>query len=1102
MRKTQRLTHFISRQILLITAFLMVASLAFSQVTTSGINGIVIDDKGVTLPGATVLAVHVPSGSNYYTITNSEGGFQMQGLRSGGPYKVTVSYVGYSSESYTDITLFLGKAFVIKATLKASTTELGGVTVVGSKSSEYGTEKTGAAVNITNQTINNVPTISRGLRDLTKLSPLANISGSGTSFAGANNRYNQFAIDGLVSNDVFGLAASGTNGGQTGIEPISLDAIEEFQINISPYDVRQGGFTGGGINAVTKSGTNTFHGSAYFFGNNQLLVSKNNPITGVKADYPDYQDFQGGFSVGGPIIKNKLFFFVNAEIDRRITPLAYAPDTTSTNVNLTEVNRVLDVLKRIAPSYDPGSFDEINNETNSNKFLVKLNYNISKNHKLSLRHSYTFGENIDNSRSAKALRFYNNGQYFPSTTNATGLELNSMFSNKYSNRLLVGYTRVRDDRDPLGSPFPTVLVNLGNSKTITLGSEYSSVANELRQDNISFTDDFNFYLGKHTITVGTHNELYKFYNIFVQNIYGNYAYKSLANFESIGTLNEIAPSYYAKSYSYDKTDDPSQNKGAADFSAMQLGLFGQDEFRVTKNILFTAGVRLDLPLFPDAPLNNAKFDSTYASRGFSTGTMPKTRVMISPRLGFNWDVVGNQSLIVRGGTGLFTGRVPFVWVSNQFTNNGQVIGTYSVGSTQSSANPITNPAGLKFNVDPYAQPFAEDLGKKSGRGAINVIDENFKFPQVFRTNLAVDKKLPWGILASLEGIFSKTYNNINFENINRIADTSFTFEGKDQRPRYSKGDPSKLKSGYNSAARIDANYDEIIYLKNTNEGYSYNVILSLQKQFENGFNALVSYTYGHSYDLNSGTSSVAYSNWRFVNQVDGLNDLKLSKSNFDLGSRVTALLSYSIEYMNKNMSTQVSLFYNGQSGQPLSYIYDGDLNNDAASNDLIYIPTDISEINLVPYTPAGSTTAVTAEMQWEALNAFIEGDKYLSKHRGEYAERNGARIPFQHNFDLRIQQEFKFKTGNMGNKIQVSLDFMNLGNLLNKEWGRQYYATNLQNTIIAYKGLEDTDPSNAFNFTNKPTFNYTGGSLVNGTAYSISDLSSRWRAQLGIRYIF
>jgi hypothetical protein len=389
---------------------------------------------------------------------------------------------------------------------------------------------------------------------------------------------------------------------------------------------------------------------------------------------------------------------------------------------------------------------------------------------------------------------------------------------------------------------------------------------------------------------------------------------------------------------------------------------------------------------------------------------------------------------------------------------------------------------LKFTADPYSQKLAEDLGKVAGRGAINVVDKNLKFPQVFRTNIAVDQKLPWDMVGTVEFVYSKTYNNANFIDLNRTVDPNFTFTGVDQRPRY-------------FTSRIDANYDEIIKFENTNKGYSYNVVIMLQKEFEKGFNAQVSYTYGKSTDLNSGTSSVAYSNWRYVNNVYGLNDLRLTRSNYDLGSRITGFVSYKKEYMKGLMSSQVSLFYNGQSGQPLSYIYNGDMNGDGTSNDMIYIPAQQSDINLIPIT---GTSPKSVDEQWTLLDAFIKGDKYLKKHRGQYAERNAARSPFQHQFDFRFLQEFKVKAGNSTNKIQLSFDILNVGNMLNKKWGHSAYASNQQFTLINYKGQTPTNN----NSSPTPTFTYDGSGQTNYNPYLLSDYNSRWRGQIGLRYIF
>jgi hypothetical protein len=1092
------------RLLLFVFIFLVGNQFLYSQgVTTGSIAGIVTDQKGEGLPGANIIAMHVPSGTEYGTSSRTDGRFVIPNARVGGPYKITTTFVGFDTNTTDEIFISLGNTTNTDVVLIESGTQL--TEVVVTSSTLFNSDRTGAASNINNRTIQSIPTITRGLRDFTKLSPLANTAGSGTSFAGSNNRYNQFSIDGLVNNDVFGLSSTGTNGGQTGVEPISLDAIEEFQINIAPYDVRQGGFTGGGINAITRSGSNKFQGSVYYFGNNENLVGKKNPNTGEKKKYPEYKDSQVGFRLGGPILKNKVFFFVNGEITRKNAPLAFAPGTSESNITLAEVNDVLTTLNSIAPEYDPGSYDGIDNETNSQKFLIKFDWNINSKHKLTVRHSYTYGENIDNTRNSNQLRFYNNGVYFPSTTNSTGIELNSVISDKFSNRFLLGLTTVRDDREPLGSPFPNTLINIGSGRTIQFGSENSSVANQLDQDNFTLTNDFSIFLGKHTFTIGTHNEFYKFYNLFLQNIFGNYAFNSLDNFKSQATDTPIAPTFYRIGYSFAEDDGPYQTGAAATFNAFQLGLYGQDEYQFSDKLKITAGLRIDLPIFPDKPAGNTAFNETYGAEG-KTGELPDTKILWSPRLGFNFDVKGDKSLQVRGGTGLFTGRVPFVWVSNQFTNNGELNGSYSVGSNASSGLPLTN--GITYNTDPFAQPLpgkAPIANENPGRGAINIIEPEFKFPQVFRTNLAVDKQLPWGLIATVEGIFSKTYNNINFINLNRQAQDGFTFSGIDNRGRYTTRSTDPLNKDYVTAARIDANYEEIIKLENTNEGYSYNFLVQLQKQFEKGFSGSLAYAYGESNDLNSGTSSTALTNWQNTNQVNGENMLSLSRSNYSLGSRITGLVTYRKEYLNNHMATQISLFYNGQSGQPISYKYNGDMNYDGTSNDLIYVPGDASEINLITkkVTVNGVSVDLTPDEQWANLNAFIEGDSYLKTRRGSYVERNGARMPFQHQFDLRILQEFALSNDRFGHRVQLSIDILNVGNMFNEDWGKSYTLLNQEFALINFEGMQDVDPNAGFDYSsNKPLFSYTGGGQTNNKAWAANDFFSRWRMQFGLRYIF
>jgi hypothetical protein len=590
----------------------------------------------------------------------------------------------------------------------------------------------------------------------------------------------------------------------------------------------------------------------------------------------------------------------------------------------------------------------------------------------------------------------------------------------------------------------------------------------------------------------------------VQNIFGNYAFRSLDDFETWAdgnATNNVAPTFFRYGYSF-ADDGILQSQGGAEFNAFQLGVYGQDEIQLTNDFKLNLGLRLDIPVFSDKPETNEQFNAAYGDQG-KTGELPDTKLLISPRVGFNWDVAGDKTLQVRGGTGLFTGRVPFVWVSNQFANNGQLNGSFSTGNATSSATPLTN--GVVYSIDPAAQASNVPATATISRGVINVIDPDFRFPQVFRTNLAVDKKFAGGVVATVEGIFSKTYNNVNFINLNRQEQTGFTFAGPDQRPRYTTSSTSPTNSGYNSAGRIDPAFEEIVKLENTDEGYSYNVVLQLQKQFSKGFHGSLAYTYGDSKDLNSGASSVAYSNWQFVNNVNGLNNLSLTRSNYSMGSRIVGLVSYRKSYLNDLLATQVSLFYNGQSGQPFSYRYNGDLNYDGTSNDLIYVPRTAADINLVAFTRTTGTTTVTVtpEEQWAALDAFIAKDSYLKDKRGGYAERNGARMPFQHQFDFRILQEIAVKAGESSNRLQLSLDIINVGNIINSDWGRQFTIANQEFALINYTGLTDADPlPTAVNYTsNTPRFTYNP-TLTNNKAWSAFDLTSRWRMQIGIRYIF
>lgn len=1009
-----------------------------AQVTTSGLSGKIVDEKGETLVGAAVKAVHTPTGTSYGSSTNIDGRFSISNMRVGGPYVITITYLGYQTQTRSNVSLALGSPLILNVVMKEGGTELTELVVISKKDNVMNSKRTGAATNIGREQIENAPTISRSLQDFTRLTPQAN----GNSFGGANNRFNNVTIDGAVNNDVFGLSASGTPGGQSGTQPISLDAIQEIQVVLAPYDVTQGNFTGGGVNAVTRSGTNKFEGSLYTFGRNNRL-SGNNVLTG---ESQSYFDNQYGLRLGGPIIKNKLFFFVNGEIQRRdMTSMNNAGDAGSA---ISYGSALTAGLKAATYSYDAGKivFDDL--LTENNKIFTKLDWNINNKNQLSLRYNYIDAFNDNLTRSSSVFSFGNNAYKVKNVQNVGILELRSKLNDRLSNNLILGYTRIRDSRVTAGSLFPSVTIsNMDGFATnsAVLGSERSSVANGLDQDILELTDNFKISADKHTFTVGTHNELFFFKNLFINNLNGSWTYNNLSDFVN-GRPNRLQATYSL---------DPSNPTPSAQFTAAQLGFYAQDEFEAFEGLKLTVGLRVDLPIFGSKPLQNPQIEADF--NGYSTRNTPSGTPMVAPRLGFNGDILGNRALQIRGGIGIFNGRVPFVWLSNQFTNSGMLLGT------------IDNRTPTVFIPDPNNQTAA---GGALTTREVNLVSKNFRIPQVFRSNLALDFKLPLDITGTLEGIYSKTVNSIVYGDLNLKSSTaaisSALTGGADGRPLY--------------GAKVDAtNFTNVILLDNTNKGYTYSLTAQLQKSFSNGLSSMFAYTYSQAKSINDGGSSTALSNWNggFVPQVDGPNSQGLATSLFQLRHRFIGSLSYKIEYgPGKLFGTGISIFYSGNSGQPYSYVYNGDINGDGGrTNDLIYVPRAVGEIKLV------ATSTATAAQQWTALDNFISNDSYLSTRRGQYAARNGAETPWTHQFDVRFTQDIGFIIKGMKNKLQVTYDIMNVGNLINKEWGRHYMVPSQSLSLINYSGT-----------------GYSFQAPVN--TYQVDPIQSAWSSQLGVRYIF
>ncbi|MBS1667318.1 MAG: TonB-dependent receptor [Bacteroidetes bacterium] len=1066
--------------VFLAISLLCISISTIAQVTTSGMTGTVKSSSSEPLSRASIKATHLPSGTVYSTLTQTDGRFTISNMRVGGPYQLEISFVGYNDYEKKDIVLNLGEVLNLNIFLVSSSQTLQGVTVTAQKNNIINSNRSGASMQISQQQLQALPTINRNIDDYTRLVPQAlatknSSDGStmGVSFAGASNRYNQFSIDGANATDVFGLAASGTNGGQAALNPVPFDAIDQVQIVLSPYDVTQSGFTGGGVNAVTRSGTNTFHGSIYGFTQNQNMVGK---APNDNSKYSNFKDNTFGVRLGGPIIKNKLFFFVNYERERRTSPIVNLPGSSTSLIQTNILDQLSAFLKDKSKhdswSYDPGAYNGFDKTKQSDALFARLDWNIDRKNKLTIRHNYVKGSNFIFGNGTNSMSFYNNGYNFYSTSNSSVLELNSNFNNKFSNTLRATLTVTNDKRGTPGTLFPAVIIN-DNGASYNFGTEYSSQANSLDQTTFTLTDNFNIYAGKHTITVGTDNNFYNSKNVFLQGLVGAYSYSSLQSFYDDASGVATA---YANNYRTVYSTDPKNPKPVANVKAAQLAFYAQDAFFIKDNFKLTYGIRADIPIFTGKPAINEAFNSSDIALANNVGTnkIPTTKILLSPRIGFNWDVYHNNTTQIRGGVGIFTGRVPFVWISNQYSNTG--IGTIS--SNMNAASIITN--NVHFSpVNPY-QP-----ATGSGPG-INVTDPNFKFPRTLRANLALDQKLPLGIIGSIEGIYTKTLQDILYYDLNLAPSTSNMVLGNSERPFY--------------GSKINSTYSNIYSLSNTQKGYSYNITVSLFRRVK-GWTTSLAYSLGHAYSINDGTSSTAASQYRYVYGTQGSNNVQLSRSNYDLGSRIVGYVGKKFTY--GKLFTSIGLVYTGQSGRTFSYVYYGDINGDDGStttkaytssgNDLVYLPTDASQF--VDKTFSGNL--MTAAQQFAAFQAYMNSDSYLKKNMGQNTARNGDRLPWENHFDLKLEQGLAFyKT----HTLSVTLNIFNIGNLLVKNGGKSYYISN-----------QEVQPLNLNNFvkqsdgTIKPYYYFNpayGLDKYTGKPWTYSDFLSRWNMQLGLRYSF
>lgn len=1080
-------------------------------VTTSSMSGLVTAQDGQGLAGANVVAVHEPSGTRYGAATRNNGQYNIFNMRIGGPYTISVSYLGYKDQSQSEIYLRLGQDTRTDFALASETVTGQEVTITAERDDVLNSDRTGAATYVNSEQVSQLPSIKRSTRDLTRLDPR---SDGNFSFGGKNWLYNSISLDGSYFNNSFGLDDPAP-GGQSNAEPVPFDAIEQVQVSIAPFDVRQSGFTGAGINTVTKSGTNNLTGSVYSFTRNESFVGNSIRGADVIAN-PDLSFNQSGFTLGGPLIKDKLFFFINAERERRDDPGSNFVANNDNNQEFGESRVEASVMDRIsermrtAYNYETGSYDDYINETNNDKVLVKLDWNINDNNNLSFRYNFLdaqrdlpphpFVLSVNSSGrgpNETSLPFQNSGYRINNELSSFALELNSRGSS-YANRFFASFNRFRDFREALSEPFPTIEIAEGGITYTTIGHEPFSINNILDQDVLQITNNFSYFTNNHVLTFGASYESYSFFNSF--NIFRHGVFFLTQELPFGSTFNSLDEFFAATDPANPDQKDFRSMVGSGPFKGEQIdvgqfSVYAQDEFLVNPRLNLTFGLRVDMPIYMTDPVDNPfsreliALDADDNAETINQSELPSATPLISPRLGFNWDVSGDRSTQVRGGTGIFTGRVPFVWIGNVISNPG--------------ANP---------NLFPDAAEVAtSDDAVLQQSFDLNAMDPDFKWPQVWNTNLAVDKNLGGGFLGTLEFVYGKDLNAVIMRNSDIVKPVRTM--PHDNRPFYGGtsnfiDDDGNFVGVNNFELNPDGNAG-IYVIDNTSEGYNYNFTAQLRKGFDNGLDVGMGYTYlqARSQLTSTEIASVLWQN----NPIQGdPNNPLLSYSQFGQRHRIVGNALYSKSW-NPNLATHFGLFFEVAEGNRFtvtggnrySYIYAGDVNGDGSGgNDLIYIPASESEIDFVEFEGANGDI-VTPAMQWDAFNAFIEQDDYLSQHRGETAERSGGVNPWYSNIDLRVLQDISFGNGPKKHTFQVNLDILNFANLISSDWGVRKVANPAATSPLQL--VTDGLGNGMYTNDGAPLLRFRGADPAAPLTETFVDdpgLFSRWQVQVGLRYFF
>jgi Carboxypeptidase regulatory-like domain len=1067
------------------------AAVAAQGVTTAAIAGIVSDSSGAPLEGARVVAVHVPSGTEYAAVTRADGRFTVPGMRVGGPYRVSVTMLGYRREVQDQIQLTLGGTADLRFALARASVELEPVTVTAASNPVFSAERTGAATTISTTQIDHLPTISRRVEDLLRLTPQYSPMAFGFSFAGQDNRLNNTTIDGSYFNNSFGLA--GQPGDRTGVAPISLDAIQQVQVNVAPYDVRQGNFVGAGVNMVTKSGTNDYSGSLYYNGRDNSFVGTDAGPNTFNPGTFKYHDV--GVALGGPIIRNRLFFFGSFENDGQTAPGTTFLANTGGQAVTGNVTRVLasdlDSLSHYLKNnfnYVTGPYQGYDFKVPSTRFLARLDYNLNDRNKLSLRYNLLNSSSdilVSNSSSLgfgsrrtslDALNFANSNYAILENIRSVVGEWNSSIGRNMSNNFIVGYTTSDESRKNISPPwFPEVEILQGGRSYTTFGFEPFTPDNQLFYHSYQLQDNYTIYLPKHSLTFGVSVEKYHSTNVFFPGAQSVYVYNSLADFYSDANayINHTVPTDTVRLFQYRYSNIPGQSQPVQPLDVLYSGVYAQDEWRPIANLTLTGGLRIDAPNFTNTAYDNPVADTMTFRDGsgapvhYNSGALPGVNLLFSPRLGFNYDVRGEQKTQIRGGSGIFTGRPAYVWISNQIGNTGVLTGfKQATNTTLYHFNP---------NPDAYKPPVDSITGAPASSFELALTDPNFKFPQVWRSNIAVDQRLPWGLTGTAEFLYSKDVNGIAYINAN-LPRPQAAFGGPDHRPRWTS---NKIYSAVSDAT----------VLTNEGRGYSWNLAFSIERSFRNGLFAMLGYTYGVSRNTVD-AGSIAFGSWTGNPVSFDPNNPAPGYSQFSPGPRVYGSVAYSHDIIGIG-PTSVGLYFEGRSAGNGSYVYSGDMNGDGASgNDLIYVPRNTSEMNFVSETVSGTT--YTPAQQAAAWDAFISQDSYLSSRRGGYAQRNAVFLPMVYRADVSISQDVGTSIAGRPHRLQIRLDILNVTNFLDHNWGvSQGFVTTRP---LSFVGVDATGA---------PTYRLAaiGGQLISQSFQKVVTTADVWRMQLGVRYL-